>query len=93
MSSSTHIEKERLVVDLKESVDSQVRLLKVPSAREDVRRYCALQVLDAVVSFLKSWDELENTVSHFPNGVIRDAFSILLAETGTGGCPSTSKNT
>ena len=83
MASSTTNEKDHLVLELRESVDSYVRLLQVPTAREDVRRECATRILHAVVSFLRSWDQLQDT-SNFPSGVVRDAFSTLLSEVGPG---------
>ena len=76
-------EKEGLVLKLRDSVDSQVRLLKVPSAREDVRRDCAVQILNAITVFLKSWDSLKNH-SKFPSEMVGDAFHTLLAELGPG---------
>lgn len=76
-------EKERLILKLRDSVDCQARLLKVPSAREDVRRDCAVQILNAVTVFLKSWDALKNH-SKFPREIVGDAFHTLLAELGPG---------
>lgn len=83
MTSSNIIEKDRLALEFRESVDSNVRLLQIPTAREDVRRDCATHILHAVVSFLRSWDQLEDT-SHFPSGIVREAFSTLLSEVGPG---------
>lgn len=85
MSSSTAKDANLLVTELQDSVDSQVRLLKVPSAREDVRRHAAETLLDAVVSFLQSWDKLEKKQQHnFPNGIVKSAFHTSLAEMGPG---------
>jgi hypothetical protein len=83
MSSSIINEKDRLVLELRESVDSHIRLLQIPTASEDVRRDCATRILHAVVSFLRSWDQLKDT-SNFPSGIVRDAFSTLLSEMGPG---------
>lgn len=83
MSSSAINAKDRLVLELRESVDSHNRLLQIPTAREDVRRDCATRILHAVVSFLRSWDQLKDT-SNFPSGIVRDAFSTLLSEMGPG---------
>ena len=83
MTPSVETDKSRLILELRDSVDSQIRLLQIPSTREDVRRDCASEVLDAVISFLKSWDTLESPLE-FPSGVIREAFHTVLSEVGPG---------
>jgi hypothetical protein len=69
--------------ELKVTISSQGKLLKLPSANDDLRRRCADLILQATQSFLFSWEK-SSTSATLPSGLIRDVFSLLLLELGPG---------
>jgi hypothetical protein len=58
-------------------------MLKVPTAMDGVRQGCIGQVIEAVESFLLSWEQ-QYPFTEIPCGLVRDAFSILLSAVGPG---------
>jgi hypothetical protein len=75
-----------VIVELRRNLDYHLRIIGCREASDAVRRNAASKLMDSIAEFFGKWERAfsSDPDKYFPGGVLREAFSSLLAELGPG---------